>query len=263
MITSSTNRRVKQVIQLQKKARARKEADSFIVEGTKMAMEAPIEKIRQVFLSESYQEKYGIPKRLKDLDIEIVEDGVFARMSDTQTPQGILCEVRQYHYRLQDMVKKKAPLLLLLENLQDPGNVGTIFRTAEGAGVDGIILTEGTVDIYHPKTIRSTMGSIYRMPFFYTNQLEDVLALLKKADVTTYAAHLQGERTYDRENYQTGTAFFIGNEGNGLSEALSGKADRRIRIPMEGQLESLNAAVAAALLMYEGYRQRSLSEEQL
>ena len=134
--------------------------------------------------------------------------------------------------------------------------MGTIMRTAEGAGADGIILSRTSVDLYHPKTIRSTMGSIYRMPFLYVNSLEEILPILKKQGIRTYAAHLQGKNCYDQEDYRKGCAFFIGNEGNGLSEGLSRKADAWIRIPMQGKLESLNAAIAASILMYEACRQR-------
>lgn len=257
MITSSSNRQVKQVIQLQKKSKIRKEQDCFVVEGLKMALEVPRDRMIQGYVSVSFYEKYGIPGELSGLAFEIVDDKVFEQMSDTKTPQGILCLVKQYHYDLGEILEKENPLLLVLEDLQDPGNMGTIFRTAEGAGVNGIIMNKNCVDIYHPKTIRSTMGSIYRMPFFYTDDLEGVLARLKEFGVRTYAAHLEGNTTYDREDYRMGAAFLIGNEGNGLSEKTARTADCKIRIPMEGQLESLNAAVAAALLIYEAHRQRS------
>ena len=164
--------------------------------------------------------------------------------------------VKQYHYTLDELLQKKNPLFLVLENLQDPGNLGTIMRTAEGAGVSAVILSKGSVDIYNPKTIRSTMGSIYRVPFLYVDDLKEVLQTLKSHGVKSYAAHLAGKQTYDKENYQGGTAFLIGNESNGLSEELADAADIYIRIPMEGQLESLNAGVAASILMYEAYRQR-------
>lgn len=188
--------------------------------------------------------------------MEVLADRVFAQVSDTKTPQGILCVLEQFHYTLPDLLKRKNPHLLLLEDLQDPGNLGTILRTAEGAGVDGIILSRGCVDLYNPKTIRSTMGSVYRMPFLYTETLADVLPVLGKKGIRTYAAHLQGQKDYDQEDYRTGCAFLIGNEGNGLSGELSRQADAWIRIPMKGKLESLNAAVAASILMYEVFRQR-------
>ena len=190
------------------------------------------------------------------LDYEILDDHVFKTVSDTQTPQGVLCIVRQQESSLDAFLKAEKPLLLLLENLQDPGNLGTILRTAEGAGVTGVILSKGCVDLYNSKTIRSTMGSVYRVPTLYTEDLCQTVEVLKKHGICSYAAHLKGANFYDQENYQSGTAFLIGNEGNGLTEELTEKADTLIRIPMEGQLESLNAGVASAILMYEAYRQR-------
>ncbi|MBS6396937.1 MAG: RNA methyltransferase [Clostridiales bacterium] len=255
MITSTSNPQVKNLQQLAKKARARNEQGVFLVEGIKMFQEAPEDKIRKIYISKSLYEEKG-QAFLKGLDHEILEDHVFAAVSDTKTPQGILCVVEQYRYRLEDMADGGNPHLLLLENLQDPGNLGTIMRTAEGAGADGIILSRSSVDLYNPKTIRSTMGSVYRMPFLYVDCLEEVLPGLKARGIRTYAAHLKGKNSYDEEDYRGGCAFFIGNEGNGLTEELSSRADTWIRIPMHGKLESLNAAVAASVLMYEVCRQR-------
>lgn len=259
MITSSANQQVKQVIQLNKKAKLRNAQDVFVVEGLKMFWEAPKERIEKAYFSESCfakMKEQGQQAALAGLSYEVVADHVFKTMSDTQTPQGVLCLVKQYHYTLEELLEQEHPLFLVLENLQDPGNLGTILRTAEGAGVTGVILNREAVDIYNPKTIRSTMGSIYRVPFLYVEDLKETLATLREHGVKSYAAHLQGKNTYDREPYTGGTAFLIGNEGNGLSDELSACADTYIRIPMEGQLESLNAAVAAAILMYEAHRQR-------
>lgn len=255
MITSTSNPQVKHLQQLAKKARTRAEEGVYLVEGIKMYQEAPKAQIQKVYISKSLFEEKG-QAFIKGLEMEVLDDRVFASVSDTKTPQGILCVIRQPNYQLEDMLHKKNPHLLLLEQLQDPGNVGTILRTAEGAGVDGVILSRNSVDLYNPKTIRSTMGSIYRMPFLYVDVLEDILPALSKRGIRTYAAHLDGKRCYDEEDYQGGCAFFIGNEGNGLSESLSQKANTLIRIPMQGKLESLNAAVAASILMYEVCRQR-------
>ena len=117
-------------------------------------------------------------------------------------------------------------------------------------------MSKDTVDIYNPKVIRSTMGSIYRVPFVYVDNLPETLDVMKKHGITSYAAHLAGKNAYDQEDYQGGTAFLIGNEGNGLRDEVSERADILIRIPMEGQVESLNAAVAATVLMFEAGRQR-------
>lgn len=258
MINSTSNKQIKNLNQLIKKSKARREQRVFVVEGYKMYREVPKEKLLQTYVSESFYEKTGNREMLGDAPVEIVSDRVFETVSDTMTPQGILCVVKQQEYTLEDMLCEEEPLLLVLENLQDPGNLGTIFRTAEGAGVTGIIMSSDTVDIYNPKTVRSTMGSLYRMPFLYTKDMNKIMQALKERGIRTYAAHLQGSREYYLENYTGGTAFLIGNEGNGLTEELSEQAEAYIKIPMSGQLESLNAAVASAVLMFEARRQRSL-----
>ncbi len=260
MITSTANQQVKLLVQLNKKRKLRDERGVFIVEGPKMFREAPKERIEKVYFSETFYEKYKaeLEKQMQTdgLDYEIVQDHIFKSVSDTQTPQGVLCIVRQQESSLENLLNAEKPLLLLLENLQDPGNLGTILRTAEGAGVTGVILSKGCVDLYNPKTIRSTMGSVYRVPTLYTEDLRETLEMLKQHGIRSYAAHLKGVNFYDQENYTGGTALLIGNEGNGLTDELTAQADTLIRIPMEGQLESLNAGVASAILMYEAYRQR-------
>lgn len=260
MITSRANPKVKQVIQWQTKAKERKCAGIFLVEGFKMYEEAPEEAIREVYVSESIVEKAqaqpAVWDKLRRTGYEAVTEEIFCRMSDTQAPQGILCVVRRPEYRLDQMLQAQAPLLVVLENLQDPGNLGTIIRTGEGAGITGVIMNRGTVDVYNPKTIRATMGSVYRVPFVYEDDLQETIKRLRDSGIRSYAAHLAGEKKYDELSYREGTAFLIGNEGNGLSEGLSGLADGFLKIPMQGQVESLNASVAAALLMYEASRQR-------
>lgn len=256
MITSTANARIKNLVQLMKKSKARTEQGVYIVEGIKMFEEAPGDEIIKAYISEELFAKGALKKRLENISYEVLKNEIFNHVADTKTPQGILCVMRQKKYKLEELTAGEAPLLLVLENLQDPGNLGTMMRTAEGAGVTGVLLNRGCVDIYNPKTIRSTMGSIYRVPFVYTDHLLEDLEKLHKKGVVTYAAHLSGEGYYDEESYTGPTAFLIGNEGSGLSEELSDKAKKYIKIPMEGRLESLNAAVAAAILMYEASRQR-------
>ncbi|MDD6614929.1 MAG: RNA methyltransferase [Lachnospiraceae bacterium] len=258
MITSTSNQQVKNLIQLQKKAKVRNEQDVFLVEGMKMYEEAPRERLVQTFMSESFYRRYTEKgsRKLRDDQVTVLSDSVFAAVSDTRTPQGVLCLIRQYHYRPDDLTKADCPLLIVLENLQDPGNLGTIVRTAEGAGVTGILLTNESVDIYNPKVIRSTMGSVYRMPFYYTDSLSEMVSHLKKQGIRFYAAHLQGAVPYDRPSYSEPSAFMIGNESRGLSDAAAGAADACVKIPMCGNVESLNAGIASAILMYEAARQR-------
>ena len=172
------------------------------------------------------------------------------------TPQGILAVVRQPVSSLEKLLNAPAPFFMVLENIQDPGNLGTILRTAEGAGVTGILMSRDTVDIFNPKTIRSTMGSVYRVPFLYVEDICETVRELKNKGISAYAAHLKGTGSYDEQDYTKGTAFLIGNEGNGLTDELANLADTYIRIPMYGKVESLNAAIASAVLMYEAQRQR-------
>ena len=281
MITSFSNKSVREVIQLTQKSKVRNRQDVFIVEGTKMFAEAPAERIERVYLAQraekELRETYG--EKLNRVPCEIVADDVFDKMSDTKTPQGILTLVRQYHYRLEELlagkpggtcvdkrtgravsiigdVHKKNRLYLIVEDIQDPGNLGTMIRTAEGAGASGVILSRGTVDIYNPKTIRSTMGSLYRVPFVYVENICETIHILQKNNTCVYAAHLDGKEDYDACDYHKGTAFLIGNEGNGLREETAACAEKHIVIPMEGSVESLNAATASTVLLYEAYRQR-------
>lgn len=261
MITSSSNPRIKQVIQWQTKAKERRKDNVFLVEGFKMFEEAPTETVREVYVSEDALEKAlgqpDIKSKLDKTGYEVVTGDIFRKMSDTQTPQGILCVLKRPQYELEDMIKVEHPLLVVLENLQDPGNLGTIVRTGEGAGITGVIMSNQTVDIYNPKTIRATMGSIYRVPFIYVESLPDTVKFLRGKGIRTYAAHLAGKNYYDSFSFREGTAFLIGNEGNGLSDEVANSADAYLKIPMEGKVESLNAAIATSLLMYEAHRQRS------
>ena len=256
MITSTGNSQIKRLIQLQKKSRARNEEKVFLVEGLRMFQEVPEKQVQKVYISETLFNKKKQELNLDRFSYEILSDGVFQHVSDTKSPQGILCEVKQRKYDLKELLSVTNPFFMVLDNLQDPGNLGTIVRTAEAAGVNAVFLSKESVDIYNPKTIRSTMGSIYRVPVLYVEDLLELLKVFREKGITSYAAHLDGKNSYDRENYQSGTAILIGNEGNGLRDEISNATDVWVRIPMEGKVESLNAAIAASVLMFEAYRQR-------
>lgn len=261
MITSLSNRTVKEIVALSRKGKERNKKDVFVVEGVKMFMEAPQERICGVYVSQSAErELFEIcGKKLVGIGYEVVSDDVFAKMSDTMTPQGILCLVRQFHHDLTFLTEndiKNHALFIILEDIQDPGNLGTIFRTAEAVGITCVIMSRSTVDVYNPKTIRSTMGSIYRVPFVYVEDISSIIKVMQDRDVCVYAAYLGGKTYYEAFDYRKGTAFLIGNEGNGLRKETADCADVMIRIPMEGSVESLNAAVASSVLLYEAYRQR-------
>ncbi len=259
MITSVSNVRIKNVVQLIQKPKARKKQGLFVAEGWKMCREMPDEWMKAVYVTEEFYE--NMPRQQREAYeqkgiLEIVAAHVFERMSDAKTPQGILVVGAQPQYMFVQTLGGERPLAVVLEDLQDPGNVGTILRTAEGAGVSGVLLSQQCADLFNPKTVRSTMGSIYRMPFYYADDLEKTLAQMKRDGYAVYAADLAGACDYDQADYTGKTVILIGNEGNGLSKPLLALADGAVRIPMEGKAESLNAAMAAGILMYEAARQR-------
>ncbi len=281
MITSLMNGRIKHAIQLREKRSLRNQEGLFVAEGFKMFEEAPLQMIKEIYcrediwqqMEESFDktpfDKSGqlFQKIQQCVDagvvVEQVSKEVFRKLSDTQTPQGIFFVMKQMEYLLPELLgthrekrAKDIPLFLILEDVQDPGNLGTMIRTAEGAGATAVLMSKGTVDIYNPKTIRATMGSLYRIPFLYIEHLADAIALLKQSGIAVYAAHLKGQKSYREISYRSGSAFLIGNEGNGLREETAALADEYVLIPMKGKLESLNAAVAAALLMYEAQMQK-------
>ena len=225
-----------------------------------MNAEIPRDCILETYVSENFLHKMQQSEKqyLAALanGYETVTDEVFRKMSDTQSPQGILSVVRQTHSDLAHILGQDNPMLLLLEDVQDPGNLGTMFRSAEGAGVNGILMSQGTADVYNPKVVRSTMGAIFRMPFLYVDSIPETMGQLHKKEICTYAAHLKGEKYYDEMDYTKPCAFLIGNEGNGLSRAAAEAADAYILIPMLGKVESMNAGTAAAILTFEAARQR-------
>ncbi len=258
MITSTSSAQVKHVLLLQKKAKARRESQEFVVEGIKMVSEAPADRVVKVYISETFDknnEEFKSNLNIESGRIEIVSDHVFMHMSDTQTPQGVMAIVKMRTYNMEEILADNA-LIIGVENLQDPGNLGTIVRMGEGAGVTGVVMSANTVDIYNPKTIRSTMGSIYRIPFIYVEDFAKTMIDMKSMGVKVYAAHLDGTMEYTEPDYKAKTAFLIGNEGNGLTTAAVNAASHLIKIPMEGQVESLNAAIACTVLTYEAMRQR-------
>ena len=270
MITSTTNNKIKNIIKLCTGSKARREQNAFVAEGVKMFIEAPLARIREVYVNESLLDKITYVtenkstdtesdlyreclNKLKIIGYETVNDKVFNKISDTVTPQGILCVIENTPQDIEMIIRdhRKGDLrVLVVEDIRDPGNLGTMIRTMEAAGYDFMLASEGTVDVCNPKVIRSTMGSIYRVPVIYSAALNRDIDLLKKEGVKFLAAHLNGKDLTKGVDHGNRIAVMIGNEAAGLSRELSEKADELVRIPMKGQVESLNAAVAAAVLMF-------------
>jgi len=261
MITSDQNRSVRFIIGLKKK-KNREENSCFFIEGFKAVEEAIASSasIKQIVASENfmssdaYTEIQNIYCSTYQQNVEHVllpvNDSIFNKMSETETPQGIGAIVEIILSSYENLIEKSKNIVLL-ENIQDPGNMGTIIRTADAAGFDGIIYTKGCVDIFNSKVLRSTVGSVFHVPFTICPDIEETVSSLKDCNFTIYGAHPRGGICYFDENFTQKNVIVIGNEGNGISDELLGICDKLLTIPMPGKSESLNASVAAALMMYE------------
>lgn len=263
VITSNSNQQIKNIQHLLEKASYRRQKGLFIVEGIRMFLETPGEWVEHIYVSEEFLQKSIHADKVKKYPYTVVSTAVFKKLTATQTPQGILIVLKMPDYKdlIGDLYKESHigndKLFLILNGVQDPGNLGTMLRTAEAAGVSAVIMDRACADIFNPKVIRSTMGAIYRVPFVITEDLRATIEELKHQRVRMLAGHLKGKTYFENVDYSGDVAVMIGNEGNGLSEEIAELADIKVKIPMEGRVESLNAAISAALFMYEVKRNRT------
>lgn len=271
IISSKDNKYIKYIKNLLSKSNTREKERSFVVEGIKLVNEAlEYAEVLDVVCAESLYNEVNsetfsrallkdnplLTSRIKTKAL-IVTDSIFKSISETITPQGVLAVVKMPSYTinsdfLEKAYKKTGYLkLLILENIKDPGNIGTMIRTGEAAGITAIIINKGSADIFNPKVVRSTMGSIFRVPFIYVDDLKKEIKELKKHNIRLYATHLKGENGYKDIKYSNKAGILIGNEARGLSDEITALSDVYVKIPMHGRVESLNASIAAALIMYE------------
>ncbi len=255
MISSTANQQVKEVQKLQKSHKYRSEKGLFLVEGWRMISEIPTEFLEAVYVMENEADKAAASLAHSAGSITTVSKNVMKAMSNEVTPQGVLALVRMKNVTSSPLTVDN-PLIIALDCVQDPGNLGTIIRTAEAAGVHRILLSKGTVDLYNPKVVKSTMGAIFRMDIQRDVNLEEALPRLKEQDIAVYAAHLKGEMSHYDCNFKMGTCFLMGNEGNGLRKEIAALASEYMIIPMKAEAESLNVAMATGILIYEAIRQR-------
>lgn len=253
--------RIKDIRRL-REPRERSEKGLFIIEGVHLLEEAVKEgvSIRELFYTARFEDTGAGSRMLSSLrkmhvPMHQISENTMESISDTESPQGVLAVVKQPEHTLDDLLKGKGPLIIAC-GLQDPGNMGTIIRTADAGGVSGVIATQNSVDVYNPKAIRATMGSIFRVPVVKVEYLNDVLSDLRKNGYQIAATTAKTKTSYLDADYRKPTAFLIGQEASGLSKELIESADIKIFIPMREGVESLNAAVSASILIYEVVRQR-------
>ncbi len=257
VITSKDNETIKHIKKLKEK-KYREEYKEFIIEGAKMIEEAIQENanIKSVIICDDCKNQCAIPNELM---YEIakkkciyVDERIFSTITDVINPQGIMAIVEKPDNKEQK-IDYSQDVFLVLDNIQDPGNMGTILRTADSLNVKQIIVSKGTSDIYNLKVVRSTMGAIFRVKIIETDDLVKTLKEMKKNGIHICSTDLQTDKSiYDIDYHKT--AIVIGNEANGVSRKVLDVADAKIKIPMIGKTESLNAAVATSIILYEAYR---------
>ena len=259
-ISSVHNPQVKQWVQLLSK-KGRDTQGKFMVEGTHLVQEALRQSVYPVDCV-VYSEERGVPTELADYvgqqgEWISVSESVFGKCSDTKSSQSILAVVHRPAIEWMPFLNKEDALVVLIDGVQDPGNLGTIVRSADAAGADGVLLGKGTVDLYNPKTLRSTMGSLFHLPAMECDLIE-VLKLLKdQPEVQIVNTSLQAEHSCYSSDFRPSTWFVFGNEGQGVSADISRYVTHEVKIPMVGKAESLNVAMAATVLLFETMRQRN------
>ncbi|MBF8984180.1 23S rRNA (guanosine(2251)-2'-O)-methyltransferase RlmB [Lutibacter sp. B2] len=241
----------------------REKFNEYMIEGVRITKDALLynQKIVYILFCESIYNTAGGKELLDDLmnrNIKIykISDKIFKELSDTENTQGIIAVLSYNEYDLKEILNKNDGLYVVLDRIQDPGNLGTIIRSADASGADAVILSKGCVDLYNLKTIRSTMGSIFHLPIVKMGETLEIVKQLKQEAVQIISTSLDTNKYHYDVEYRKSTAFVIGNEANGVSEEVLKEADALVKIPMIGKAESLNAAVAAAIVMYEAVRQR-------
>lgn len=253
-IRSKDNRIFKECQKLaQKKYRDRE--GRYLIEGENLVFEAfDHGKIDYLLIDEEKAGAYNL-----HADGYVVEHKLFTKLAQTETSQGILAVVRKAEYSQSELEERCSGgrNVVVLDRLQDPGNIGTIMRTAEGAGYAAVIALKGTADIFAPKTIRAAAGSVFRIPIVHVEDNRELSELVKCLGKSLVVTSLDTDKYYFDVDLSKDTALVIGNEGNGVSDELMKMADVKIKIPMDGKLESLNASVAAGILMYEAQRFRT------
>ena len=253
LITSRNNDLIKKVKSLNNK-KFRNQYNQFIIEGDKMINEAIKEKINieYIFVEENYEWKND---EIDSNKIINVSSSVMEAISSLKNSPGVLAVAeKKTNKNIEGIDLKDEDLFLILDNVQDPGNIGTIIRTADSIGLKYIFIKDGSCDIYNPKVLRSTMGSIFRVECVTFSDNKALIEKLKQNNIIVYATNLKTNKSIYDVDFKN-SAIIVGNESNGVSEELLELADENIKIPMRGNAESLNVAIATSIILYEAYRQ--------
>jgi len=257
VISSSSNETLKHIKKLNIK-KYREEYKQFIIEGEKIVLEALNSdcKLDMLVFSESYF--HPLLKKAAEMGIRCirVRENLFNQLSDTKSPQGVLAVVHPKIHDLFKIIEHETSFLLILDGIKDPGNLGTMVRTMDAAGGDGVILLNDCVDPYNPKAVRATMGSVLRVPVFKVDNTRKILDTILQAGYHIVVSDLNGTDVFTYTAEYKRIALVIGSESHGVSSEIRAKAHCLVKIPMVGRAESLNASVAGGILIYEFFRKR-------
>lgn len=258
-ITSSQNPFIKSLIQLQEKAKARKQSGTFLIEGMReieLALKGKYELEMILFLPELVSESQI--KKFKGVELIEISKEVYQKLAYRDTTEGILAVAKIKSLQLSDLKLPENPLILIMEAIEKPGNIGAVLRTCDAAKVDAVIIANPKTDLYNPNIVRSSVGCLF------TNQIatgttEEVIDFLIQNNINFYSATLQNSTEYHTQNYTKPTALVVGTEATGLTTLWRDKATQNIIIPMQGAIDSMNVSVAAAILIFEAKRQRGFN----
>ena len=258
-ITSVQNSFIKSLIQLQDKSKYRKETGTFLIEGIReieLALKGNYQIETLLYTPELISES-KLTKIVGGTKIEIIQINkeIYQKLAYRDTTEGLLAIGKTKTLQLSELQLPENPLILVMEGLEKPGNIGAVLRTCDAANVDAVIIANPKTDLYNPNIVRSSVGCLF------TNQIaigttEEVIVFLTQNKINFYSATLQNANAYHTQNYTTSTALVVGTEAIGLSQVWCEKATQNIIIPMQGEIDSMNVSVAAAILLFEAKRQR-------
>ncbi|MDR1687255.1 MAG: RNA methyltransferase [Clostridiales bacterium] len=249
-------------LKLLKQKKYRDDTGLFLAEGEKFIDEIPVGTVLEYFISQSYSAKNpGFVRHTKE-NVTVLKDSVFESVSANKTPQGRIALCRKMKNSLTSLLADKGnTLYILAEEINDPGNLGTIIRTSYAAGAAGVITSKGSAELYNPKTLQSAAGAIFKTPVIENADFNEVLPLFAQNGITVYAADIAGAVSLFDTDFTKPCAFLLGSEARGLSENALKLSGKRVFIPMPGGAQSLNVSAACAVFVYEALRQRIKKED--
>ena len=257
-LTGLQNPVVKAAAELKQK-KYRTQNGLYLAEGLRTAEEAvaykAVETLFYVATDDDRTMRLLEDAAMQNIKLVCVNENVMKKIADTETPQGIIAVCKMRQPKLENLLAS-GKMLLVLDRVGDPGNIGTMLRTADAAGIGGLVLLKGCADIYAPKTVRSSMGSLFHIPVLSGVSEQEFVSAAKKAGYDLLVTCLDGADNLYKADLSGRIAFVMGNEAGGVSESLLEKADKRVYIPMAGRAESLNVAMAAGIVMFEALRRK-------